>query len=81
MRTATFQYHSFRRNCRIALSIVLFCAHCAFSAAVGAAAEPEEIWLLVDTSSLTLKVMQGEDPLREYDKQLQDDPWRGDAYR
>jgi murein L,D-transpeptidase YafK len=30
-------------------------------------ADPEEIWLLVDTSHLTLTVMRGEAPLREYE--------------
>jgi murein L,D-transpeptidase YafK len=68
VRTANRLHHSFRRNCRLALLLVLLCAQGAFSALVSAAAaESEEIWLLVDTSSLTLKVMQGESPLREYD--------------
>jgi murein L,D-transpeptidase YafK len=50
-----------------ALALVLFLVQLAVIPVCRGMPDPEEIWLLVDTSKLVLKVMKGESPLREYD--------------
>ncbi len=39
----------------------------AFAPLCSAGADAEEVWVLVDTSRLTLTVKRGEDTLKEYD--------------
>lgn len=61
----------FRSNriarCPDVLLIILFLTQFAFAPAGNAVSESDEVWLLVDTSSLTLTVMRGQSLLRKYD--------------
>ena len=49
------------------LLIPLLLVQAAFIPLCKAMADPDEIWLLVDTSRLKLTVMRGDAPLREYE--------------
>lgn len=49
------------------LLIALFLLQSAYACAARDVAEADEIWLLVDTTALTLKVMQGESTLQQYE--------------